>query len=110
MAALVMTTPTASGAAITINTATASDTITQTQLGAQGCNLIVVTAGTINTITISDGGSTPASNPATVSGVATVATGQKVFYVSPSQVNLGTGLVTVTAAPNTALTYVLVPA
>lgn len=110
MAALVMTTPTASGAAITINTATASDTITQTQLGAQGCNLIVVTAGTINTITISDGGATPASNPATVTGVATVATGARAFYISPQQVNLGTGLVTVTSTPTTALTYYLIPA
>jgi hypothetical protein len=45
-----------------------------------------------------------------VTGVATVATGQKAFYISPSQVNVGTGLVTVTASPATALTYVLVPA
>jgi hypothetical protein len=110
MAALTMTVPVATGAAVTINTGTASDTITQAQLGSQGCNLIAITAGTINTITISDAGTTPASNPATVTGVATVATGQKVFFISPSQVNLGTGLVTVTSTPTTALTYVLVPA
>jgi hypothetical protein len=110
MAALTMTTPVSTGAAVTINTGTASDTITATQLGTQGCNLIAITAGTINTITISDAGVTPANNPATVTGVATVATGQKVFYISPSQVNVGTGLVTITAAPATSLTYVLVPA
>jgi hypothetical protein len=110
MAALTMTTPVSTGAAVTINTASASDTITQTQLGTQGCNLVVITAGTINTITISDAGTSPANNPATVTGVATVATGAKVFYISPSQVNLGTGLVTITSTPTTALTYHVYPA
>jgi hypothetical protein len=111
MAALSMSVPTTGGTAITINTGTASDTVSITQLGTQGCNLIAVTAGTINTITISDSSLTAgASNPATVSGVATVATGAKGFYISPAQANLGTGLVTITASPATALTYYLLPA
>lgn len=110
MAALTMSVPTIGGTAVTINTGTASDTVTQTQLGSQGINLLAITAGTINTITISDAGLSPASNPATPAGVATVATGQKAFYISPSQVNLGTGLVTITASPATALTYVVLPA
>lgn len=110
MAALVMTTPVAGGAAVTINTASVSDTLTQAQIGAQGVNLIAITAGTINTITISDSGTTPAGNPATTTGVATVATGAKAFYISPSQVNLLTGLVTITASPATALTYHVFPA
>jgi len=111
MAALTMSVPTSGGTAVTINTASASDTVNISQLGAQGCNLIAVTAGTINTITISDSSLTPgASNPATVTGVATVATGAKAFYISPQQVNLGTGNVTITASPATALTYYLLPA
>jgi hypothetical protein len=110
MAALVMSVPTTAGTAVTSNTATASDTITQVQLGTQGVNLIVRTAGTINTITISDSGATPASNPALVSGVATVATGTKAFYIAPGQANLGTGLVTITSTPTTALTYEVYPA
>ena len=110
MAALTMSVPTSGGTAITINTGSGSDTITQAQLGTQGCNLIAVTAGTINTITVSDSSLSAVSNPATVSGVATVATGAKAFYISPAQVNLGTGLVTITASPATALTYYLIPA
>ncbi|HTI26185.1 MAG TPA: hypothetical protein VL652_34670 [Kutzneria sp.] len=110
MAALTMSVPTAGGTAVTVNNASASDTITQAQLGTQGCILLVRTAGTINTITISDGGATPAGNPASVSGVATVATGVKAFQISPSQVNLGTGLVTITSTPTTALTYEVYPA
>jgi hypothetical protein len=107
MAALVMSVPTGPGVNVTINSSSGSDTITSTQLGSQGCNLVVRTAGTINTITVTDSGLTPASNPATVTGKATVATGTTAFYISPSQVNLGTGLVTVTAVPNTAVTYEL---
>jgi hypothetical protein len=110
MAALVMSVPTTAGVAVTPNTATASDTITQVQLGTQGVNLIAQTTGTICTITISDSGATPASNPASVSGVATVATGFKGFYIAPAQANLGTGVVTITATPTTGLTYQVFPA
>lgn len=110
MAALVMSVPTGPGVNVTINSSTGSDTISQTLLGAQGVNLIVRTAGTINTITVSDGGFTPVSNPAAVTGKATVATGTTAFYISPQQVNLGTGLVTITATPNTAVTYEVYPA
>jgi hypothetical protein len=110
MAALTMTQPVTTGAAVTINAASASDTITQTQLGTQGINLIAITTGTICTITISDAGTSPAGNPATTSGVATAATGAKAFFISPSQVNLGTGLVTIGASPATGLTYHVFPA
>jgi hypothetical protein len=110
MAALTMAVPVTGGVTVTPNTATASDTISQTQLGTSGVNLIAHTTGTICTITISDSGATPASNPATVTGVATPATGVKAFYISPSQVNLGTGVVTITASPTTGLTYEVYPA
>lgn len=110
MAALVMSTPTTGGAAVTSNTATASDTVTVGQLGTQGVNLLVQSTGTICTITISDSGATPAGNPATVTGVATVATGFKAFYIAPAQANLGSGLVTITATPITGLFYQVFPA
>ena len=109
MGALVMSTPARTGGAVTVNTGTASDTITKEQLGSVGCVLVAVTAGTINTITVSDAGKSPAGNAAAPVGQATVATGVKAFYISPSQADSG-GLVTVTAAPATALTYHLYPA
>jgi hypothetical protein len=104
-----MSVPVTGGTAVTSNTATASDTITTTQLGNQGVNLIVRTAGTINTITISDAGLSPAANAVTPVGVATVATGTKAFYISPAQAT-SAGFVTITSTPTTALTYEVYPA
>jgi len=110
MAALTLWNPTTGGTAVTPATASGSDTISQAQLGTSGVNLIVQTTGTICTITISDASLTPgASNPATVTGVATVATGVKAFYISPAQCAPG-GNVTITATPITGLTYQVYPA
>lgn len=110
MAALVMSTPTAAGTIVTSNAASASDTISSTQLGTQGCNVRVQTTGTLSNVTFSDGGLTPASNPATVTAVAMGATQVRIVYVSPAQVNLGTGLVTITSSSQTGLTYEVYPA
>lgn len=109
MAALTMAVPTSAGVTVTPNTASASDTISQAQLGVQGVNLICRTTGTVCTITISDSGLTPAGHGASVTGVATPATGVKAFYISPSQVDVN-GLVTITASPVTGLTYEVYPA
>jgi hypothetical protein len=110
MAALSMTTPTGPGTVVSSNAATASDTITQTQLGTQGVNIRMATSGTPSNVTVSDSGLTQASNPATVTAVALSATQVKLVYVSPSQVNLGTGLVTITSSSQTGLTYEVYPA
>src|SRR5262245_22781281 len=110
MAALTMFTPTLAGTAVTVATASASDTVTQAQLGTQGAILVAITSGTVNAITISDAGASQAGNPATPSSVTLATTGVRAFYISPTQVNLGTGLVTITSSPTTNLTYHLYPA
>jgi hypothetical protein len=110
MAALTLTVPTTTGAICTTASASASDTLTQTQLGSAGCNLRISTAGTISNVSISDGGTTPSNNPGTVTAIAMAATQVRYAYISPSQVNLGTGLVTITSSSQTALTYEVTPA
>ena len=110
MAALTMSVPTAAGTVVTSNAATASDTITQAQLGTQGVNIRIATSGTTSNVTISDSGTTPASNPAQVSAIAMGATQVRIAYISPAQVNLSTGLVTITSSSQTGLTYEVYPA
>lgn len=111
MAALTLQTPTGpGGAVVTANAASASDTITQAQLGTAGVLLRIATSGTLSNVTISDSGTTPANNPATVTAVALSATQIKVVYIAPSQVNLGTGVVTITSSSQTGLTYEVYPA
>lgn len=110
MAALTMTVPAAAGTTVTSNSPSASDTVSSTQLGTQGCNLRIQTAGTGSNVTVSDAGLTPASNPATVTAVVMAATAVKVVYISPAQVNLSTGVVTITSTSQTSMTYELYPA
>jgi hypothetical protein len=110
MAALTMTVPTGPGVTVTSNAASASDTLTQAQLGTQGVNLRIATSGTPSSVTVSDGNFTPASNPATLTAVTMGATAVKVVYISPTQVNLGTSLVTITSTSQTGLTYEVYPA
>lgn len=110
MAALSLTVPTTPGAICTPNTASASDTLTQTQVGA-GVNVRIATSGTPSNVTISDASLTPgASNPATLTAIAMSATQVRYAFISPAQVNLGTGLVTITSSSQTGLTYEVVPA
>lgn len=109
MAALSLTVPTGPGAIATPASASASDTLSQAVIGANGVNLRIQTAGTSSNVTISDGGATPASNPATVTAIAMAATQVRYAYISPAQVNLGTGLVTITSSSQTNLTYEVTP-
>lgn len=110
MAALTLTVPTTTGAICTTASASASDTLTQTQLGSAGVNLRISTAGTTSNVSISDGGATPSSNPGTVTPIAMAATEVRYVYISPTQVNLGTGLVTITSSSQTNLKYEVTPA
>jgi hypothetical protein len=110
MAALTLTVPTGAGAICTPASASASDTVNQTQLGSSGVNLRISTAGTTSNVTISDSGATPSSNPGTVTPIAMGATEVRYAYISPSQANLGTGLVTITSSSQTNLKYEVVPA
>lgn len=110
MAALTMTVPQGpTPATVTRNAATASDTITQTQVGATGCVLRIETTGTVSNVTVSDAGTSGANNPATVTAIAMPATGQRLLFVSPTQVNLATGLVTITSSSQTGLFYEVYP-
>jgi len=110
MAALTMTVPTAAGTTVTPNTPTASDTISATQLGTQGCNVRIQTTGTSSNVSFSDSGATPSGNPGTVTPVAMGATAVKIVYVSPAQVNLATGNVTITSTAQAGMTYEVYPA
>lgn len=113
MAALVSTVPTVAGVATPGAAVSASDTVTQVQLGSRGCFLEILNGSvTLDTITISDAGGTPAGNllaagtytPGTVG-----ATSNKVFYLDPSLPNLTTGLVTITHTQVATVTYKLYP-
>jgi hypothetical protein len=66
VAALTMTTPTAAGVAWTPAAVSASDTISDAQLGTGGCFLIIVNGGgSPDTVTVQDASLTPSGNAAT---------------------------------------------
>jgi hypothetical protein len=110
MAALTLFNPTTAGTIVTAAAASASDTISQAQLGTSGVNLRIATAGTTSNVTISDASLTPgASNPATTTPIAMAATQIRVVYISPAQCAPG-GTVTITSSSQTALTYEVYPA
>lgn len=110
MAALTLTVPTTTGAICATASASASDTITNVQLGTAGCNLRISTAGTTSNVSISDAGVTPSNNAGTVVPIAMAATEVRYAYISPTQANLGTGLVTITSSSQTNLKYEVTPA
>jgi hypothetical protein len=106
VAALTMTVPTGpTPATVTRNAASASDTISRLQLGANGVTLRIETTGTASNVTVSDAGLTSAGNAATPAAIAMPATGQRALHIAPSQADLGTGLVTVTSSSQTGLYY-----
>jgi hypothetical protein len=110
LAALTLTQPTAAGVAWTPAAVSASDTISQSQLGTLGCYLIVVNAGgSSDTVTISDGGSSPGGNAGTALTNAVANATTEVMYISPKLVNLTTLVVTVAHSFTTSVTYVLIP-
>lgn len=109
MAALNLTVPTAAGAICTPNSASASDTLTQAQIGA-GVNLRISTAGTTSNVSISDAGLTPSGNAGTIVAIAMAATQVRYAFIGPTQANLGTGLVTITSTSQTNLIYEVTPA
>jgi hypothetical protein len=110
MAALTLFSPTTAGTIVTPAAASASDTISQAQLGTQGVNLRIATAGTTSNVTISDASVTSGAGwPATVTAIAMAATQVRVAYISPAQCAPG-GNVTITSSSQTNLTYEVYPA
>jgi hypothetical protein len=85
LAALATTLPLAAGTTWTPAAVSASDTITQAQLGTLGAYLVVINGGgSSDTVAISDGGLTPAGNAGTHSGGAVANATTKAFYISPA--------------------------
>lgn len=112
MAALTATTPANAGTTTSGAAVAASDTIARSIMGPKGVYLEVINGGgSPDSITISDAGTTPAGNGlpgGTIAG--SVANGaSKIFHVKPEQVNLATGVVTVTHSFTTSVTYKLYP-
>src|SRR5262245_40442832 len=111
MAALTLTAPTGPApATVTPNSASASDTITQAQLGTAGVILRIQTTGTASNVTVSDSSTTAANNPATVTAIPMPATGIRALYINPKQYTPATGQVTITSTSQTGLTYEVYPA
>lgn len=113
MAALTTTVPAPSasgGAVCTPASASASDTLTLAQLQPGGVNLRISTSGTTSNVSVSDSGATPSGNPGTVTPIAMGATEVRYVFISPTQANLGTGLVTITSSSQTGLKYEVTPA
>lgn len=110
MAALTATTPARTGTAVSGAAVAASDTISATVLGVYGAYLEILNgnAGS-DSMTISDSGSTPAGTaPGTYAASVTNGT-NKVFFISPKQLDPSTGLVTVTHSVTSSVTYKLYP-
>jgi hypothetical protein len=88
-------------------TPTASDTISANDL-ARGALLRVITTGTSTNVSVADPGTTPSSNPGTVTAVACPSTGVRMIFVPPTAVASATGVATVTASGAlTGVTYEL---
>jgi hypothetical protein len=89
----------------------ASDTISQTQLGALGCWLEILNGNAgVDNMTISDAGSTPGGHALSGGTYAVSVTNatNKIFYISPKQVD-SSGLVTITHSVTATVTYKLYP-
>jgi hypothetical protein len=112
MGALAATTPTRAGTAVAVSGAAvaASDTIARSILGSRGAHLEIINGNAgADSITISDAGSTPAGTaPGTYAASVTNGT-NKVFFISPKQIDPVTGLVTITHSVTSSVTYKLYP-
>jgi hypothetical protein len=111
MAALTAVTPLRDGALNPGAAVASSDTISVALMGQNGVFLEIINAGgSPDTVNISDAGLTPAGTPASAGIPQTVSNGtSRIFFIARSQVNLATGLVTVTHSFITSVTYKLYP-
>jgi hypothetical protein len=112
VAALVAITPTNLGTVNAGAAVAASDTIAQSVMGPKGCYLEIINGNAASDIvTISDSGTTAAGNPlATGTITDTVVNGtSQIYYISQSQINPATQLVTITHSVTATVTYKLYP-
>lgn len=110
MGALVATTPTRTGTAVTGAAVSASDTIAVALLGSIGAILEILNGGASpDSMTISDASVTP-TGAAAASNAPSVTNGtNKVFLITPRMADPTTGLVTITHGFTTSVTYKLYP-
>ena len=87
-------------------TPSASDTIPGSTAGPNGWFLRVITTGTGSNISVLDPGTTPSSNPGTVTPLAAPATGVRMLLIPKSAIN-SSGVATVTSSSQAGMTYEL---
>jgi hypothetical protein len=90
----------------------ASDTITQAQLGSRGAYLVIINGNASpDVMSITDYSATDAGNnlPSNTYAATVANATSQVFFIKPQQVNPATGLVTVTHTVTATVTYQLFP-
>jgi hypothetical protein len=89
-------------------TPTASDTIAESQFGANGCLLRLITSGTLTNVSVLDPGASALGNPGTAINLASPASGVRMLQIPRAAINPNTGLATVTfSGALTGVTYEL---
>ncbi|HEX6873687.1 MAG TPA: hypothetical protein VF163_21520 [Micromonosporaceae bacterium] len=109
MALIVPSTITAAGLLANPQAVAASDTISGDQIPIGGVLIYRVINGgaSPDNVAISDGGTTPAGNPGTVTPVAVANGTTRTFPITRNNVNRTTNLVTITHSFTTSVTYEL---
>lgn len=112
MGALTATVPVRLGVATPGAAVASSDTIAAAQFGSRGVLLEILNGNaSVDNMTISDAGRTPAGSPlATSNYTASVTNGtNKVFLIKPQQLDPVTKVVTITHSVTATVTYKLYP-
>lgn len=106
MAALAATKPTRTGVATPGAAVAASDTIAGALLGVRGAYLEIINGNASpDVMSISDASLTPTGAAAAANAPSVTNGTTQVFYISPSQADPNTGLVTVTHSVTATVTY-----
>lgn len=112
MATLTPTVPSRLGTATPGAAVASSDTIPSSAFGSRGVLLEILNGNaSVDNITISDAGSTPAGSPLTGGNYAVSVTNgtNKIFMIRPQQLNPSTKVVTITHSVTATVTYKLYP-
>jgi len=110
MGALAPITPTRTGVASAGAAVAASDTISVSAMGPHGALLEIINGNAApDVMSISDASTTRTGAAATANAPSVTNGTSKIFSISRDQVDLATGLVTVTHSVTTTVTYKLYP-
>lgn len=110
MGALVLTTPTLTGALSPGAAVAASDTISRDKLGTRGVLLEILNGNAASdNMTISDASSTPSGAGAAATAPTVVNATNRVFKIVPQQADPVTGQVTITHSVTSSVTYKMYP-